>query len=480
MRTGKNINTETEEINNKSIVMTGEDRRPTNSILITILPILSMIASILPGIMYQTSGVEIAKVAILTMILTTVATFYIRLNLDTILEKKLAKTVITISYLASIGLLLSVPKPYLYCFWMLGGLLVSMTIDNKLGLLFHFSLSFVMGISLSPQPEIMQPEIMIHILIIGVVMNLLSGALRSASTAIYAMIIVLSTNVTLSFVINNFIFNSKVNYNYLYSLFSILAVLVTAFILSLLYDLITGNSKHKQSQAEEPVISENLFSEQSVTASLIELSMQSLTMNQEETNSSFLSSIEEEAATNVDRIIGTSSSYDVLCSPTNELLMKLKQQSEALYTHALYIGDLSAKAAGLIGASEQLAMAGGLYHEIGKLNGKNYIEEGLIIAEDYAFPKELKAILREHNIKYDKPNSVEAAIVMLSDSVVSTIEYIEKSEEHKYTTGKVIDNIFQMRMDKGTFDGTNLSLKDFKLLKDFYQKEFNREANKTE
>jgi putative nucleotidyltransferase with HDIG domain len=426
--------------------------------------------------MYKTSGVEIAKVAILTMILTTVATFYIRLNLDTILEKKLAKTVITVSYLASIGLLLSVPKPYLYCFWMLGGLLVAMTIDNKLGLLFHFSLSFIMGISLSPQPEIMQPEIMIHIMIIGVVMNLLSGALRSASTVIYAMIIVLSTNVTLSFVINNFIFSTKVNYNYLYSLFSILAVLVTAFLLSLLYDLITGNSKNMGTQVVEPLISENLFTEQPVHNPILELSMQSIPLEQDETNSSQLSSIEEVSATDLDRIIGTSSSYDVLCSPNNELLMKLKRHSETLYTHALYIADLSARAAKLIGASEQLAMAGGLYHEIGRLNGKNYIEEGLIIAEDYAFPKELRAILQEHNIKYDKPNSVEAAIVMLSDSVVSTIEYIEKSEDRKYTTNKIIDNIFQMRMDKGTFDGANLSLKDFKMLKEFYQKEFYRET----
>ncbi len=476
MRAGKHNSTKTEEINNKTIITKVEDRRPTNSILITILPILSMVATILPGIMNKTSGVEIAKVAILTMILTTVATFYIRLNLDDLLDKKLAKTVITLSYLTSLCLLMIVPKPYLYCFWMVGGLLVAMTIDNKLGLLFHFSLSFIMGISLSPQPEIMQPEIMIHIMIIGVVMNLLSGALRSASTAIYAMIIVLSTNVTLSFVINNFIFNTKVNYNYLFSLFSILAVLITAFLLCLLYDLAAGNSKNKESEDEETVIPEPLYTEQPVKNSELELSIQSITLDQEETNSSLLSSMEEEAATNLDRIIGTSSSYDVLCSPTNELLMRLKQHSEALYTHALNIGDLSARAAKLIGVSEQLAMAGGLYHEIGKLNGKNYIEEGLIIAEDYAFPKELKAILREHNIKYDKPNSVEAAIVMLSDNVVSTIEYIEKSDERKFTTNKIIDNIFQMRMDKGTFDGANLSLKNFKLLKDFYQKEFARDA----
>jgi putative nucleotidyltransferase with HDIG domain len=171
--------------------------------------------------------------------------------------------------------------------------------------------------------------------------------------------------------------------------------------------------------------------------------------------------------------LGMRTSYEVLCDTENDLMKRLKQCSEALYEHALYIGDLSCRAALTVGANELLAKAGGYYHEIGKINGKNYIEEGLIIADDYAFPKELKAILKEHNIKYEKPGSIEAAIVMLSDSVVSTIEYIEKMGDHKYTTVKVIDNIFQMRMEKGTFDASELSLKAFKTLKEFYQKEFN-------
>ncbi|MBP1754744.1 MAG: hypothetical protein H6Q59_1142 [Firmicutes bacterium] len=472
MRADKNSNgSDMDVIINTAKNPEDKDRKPQNSILITILPILSMIAAIVPGIWFKTPGVEIAKVAILTMILTTVATFYIRLNLDSILEKKLAKTVITLSYLFSIILLLIVPEPSLYCFWMLGGLLVAMVIDNKLGLLFHFSLAFVMGISLH-----LQPEIMIHTLIIGIIMNLLSGALRSTSTVIYATIIVLSTNVTISFVINNFIFDTKVNYNYLFSLFSILVVIIAAFLLNLLYERITGRSRMNDNETEQPVLNstDTIQADRTIVNPQIEtiLSTQSLLSEIEETEKELPSSMEEEDSSNLDRIIGTSSSYEVLCSPSNELLMQLKQYSEILYAHSLRIADLSERAAKLIGAQEQIAKAGGLYHEIGKLKGKNYIEEGLIIAEDYAFPKEVKAILREHNIKYDRPNSVEAAIVMLSDSVVSTIEYIEKTEENKFTTNKIIDNIFQMRMEKGTFDGTGLSLKDFKLLKDFYQKEF--------
>lgn len=473
MRTGKkSIDTAREDIINTVSEKVAKDRKGQNSILITLLPILSMIAAIIPGILNKTSGVEIAKVAVITMILTTVATFYIRLNPDIIVEKKHSKTVITLSYLGSICLLLMVPQPSLYCLWMIGGLIVAMVIDNRLGLLFHFSLTFIMGISFNPQPEII-----IHILIIGLIMNLLSSALRTASTVIYAMIIVLSTNVTISFVLNNFIFETKANYNYLFSLFSILAVLVTSFLLSLGYEL--AAAKGNISDSEPETVAE-IMKEQSNSAIFTKtlenepvLNMQSITFAQTETDEEVASSIETEENSTLDRIIGTSSSYEVLCSPENELLLKLKQYSEPLYAHALQIADLSERAAKLIGAEESLARAGGLYHEIGKINGKNYIEEGLIIAEDYAFPKELKAIIKEHNIKQDKPNSVEAVIVMLSDSVVSTIEYLEKTNEHKFTTNKIIDNIFQMRMEKGTFDNAKLSLKDFKLLKEFYQKEYN-------
>ncbi len=479
------------------------DRGSNSSIFLTILPILSMIASIIPGIMQKTPGVEIAKAAVLMMILTMVATFYIRLYSENIFNRRFAKTIIILSYLCSIVLVLMVPKPHLYSLWMLGGLFVAMVIDNKLGLLFHFSLSFILGITYVPQPEAI-----IHILIIGVIMNLLSGALRSRSTMVYAMIIILSTNVTLSFIINNFIFNSQESYNYLYSLFSLLAVMVAAFLLCVLYDRWEVKGKALQSEqcgertgelsAEpsgkwigdsfeelngKPVEKWNVESGgelsvgQAKSPSFNALTSESGIHNLElgEQTSSILqaASLEIEVG-EPEPIIDPSSSYDVLCSKENELMMKLKAHSETLYDHALSIAEISGRAAGQIGAGEQLAYAGGLYHEIGKINGKNYIEEGLAIAEDYAFPRELKSIIKEHNIKYDKPGSVEAAIVMLTDSVVSTIEYISKTEEHKFTPQKVIDSIFQMRMEKGTLDQSHLSLRDFKLLKEFFLKEFTK------
>jgi len=445
-----------------------------HSVLINILPVLSMIIAILPGILLKTSGIEIAKVGILTFMLTAAASFYIRLNAGSILNKKLAKTIITLGYLGSILLLLLVPAPETFSFWMFGGLLVSMLIDNKLGLFLHFNLSFILGITLS-----LRPEVIIHILVIGVMMSLLAGALRQKSTVIYAIIIILSTNITLSFVINNFIFDTTVTYNYLNSMFSILALLVFTFFFCIFYDKLNKQDVAngvfeyltESSTLEENNSKNSNESQKLAVSSIIELDLNHDSVSKE------IESTEINDGYDPNWNLNMRTSYELLCDDNNELINKMKQNSEILYAHALHIGDLSCRAAKEIGANDLIAKAGGLYHEVGKINGKNYIEEGLLIAEEYAFPRELKVILKEHNIKYDKPSSVEAAIVMLSDNVVSTIEYIVKTEDHKFTTNKIIDNIFQMRMDKGTFDASNLSLKDFKKLKEFYQKEFSKQIS---
>lgn len=447
------------------------------SFLITILPILSMCVAMLPGFMNGNSILEIAKIAILTMVLTAISAFYILANENTILSKRLSKTVIIFGYLSAICLLLFVPKPYMLSFWMIGGLLIAMLVDNKLGMLVHFNLTVIMAISFS-----LELERVIQIMVIGAMMCLLSGALRAKATVVYAAIIILSTNVTLSFVINNFIINKAVNYNYLNSLFSILAVLITAFLLCLFYD-VTGKKKNAKEQKDSediiqidtiPTDTANDFSKPETEPTFLLSSQSTDEESREESTEERLENKINVKTEDTEQKISaeTKPSYDILCSEENELLRKLKQASESIYTHALRIGDLSYRAAKEVGADELLAKAGGLYHEIGKLRGKNYIEEGLVIAEEYSFPKELRAILNEHNIKYDKPSSVEAAIVMLSDSIVSTIEYIAKSEDNKYPANKIIDNIFQLRMDKGTFDDVNLSLKDFKTLKAFYEREF--------
>lgn len=444
-----NIQKEEEILNNKA----------QGAMLFTLMPVLSLLAIILLGFVKDASILEIAKIGTLTLILTAASVFFIRLQEESILKKRYAKTIIIAGYLVSILLIMLPVKADIYSFWMIGGLLIAMLVDVKLGLLIYFNLTFILSVTMK-----LRPEMTIHFLILGVLMSLLSGAIRNRSTVIYAAVILLSTNVTLAFVINNFIFDASANHNYMASFFSVLAVLILGFILSAIYDkIIAGSSK----ESEGGVVSVPLEVKLSTTA--VESTTMEPSVNPENTDDR---SLAETAQPLSPYQRGIRTSCELLINTNNSLLQRLKEQNPSAYEHSLLVGDISGRAAEQIGADEMLARAGGYYHEIGRLNGKDYILEGLIIAEEHSFPRELTAIIRQHNIKHEKPTSVEAAIVMVTDTAISTIDYIRKTGDKKYTVEKIIDNIFQMRMDKGNFDESGLSVKDYKVLKDFYQKEF--------
>jgi putative nucleotidyltransferase with HDIG domain len=481
MRTG-DVNLENEMLHkgNPSKDSKKKEAMEQAPIMVTLFPLLSMLVAILPGILKHSPVTETIKVGIIVLILTGVASFYIKYNYEQLQTKLFNKTIIILGYLLSICLLQMIPYPECFHFWMIGGLLVAMLIDKKLGLLLHFNLSILLGIALT-----MNIGTVLQVLIMGVMLCFLSGALQSKATVIYSAIILLSMNITVAFVINNFKFDEQTNYDYLLSMLSLLLVIVVSFFLSMIYHSKAGGSKlelnAKTNQVELLLERQGFIKDKpqeaipsaELTASVSVTSESSL-----ENSGAKDLSVQELAATSEEAIEATmlfqdpKTNYDVLCDRNNILIQRMKDYSEALYQHALTIGELSHRAALAIGANETLTLAGGLYHEVGKIKGKNYIEEGLILAQEYGFPNELKAILKEHNIKYENPNSVEAVIVMLADNIVTTIEYIEKNDDRKFTAQKIIENIFQLRMDKGTFDSANLSLKDYKTLKEFFINEF--------
>ena len=404
-----------------------------------ILIIIATVLVILLEFLRNGLGTSLVKLGVLTLLLTLAACFYIRYFESGILNKKFAKSILMVSYFSSIVLLYLVNDPEIFCFWMLGGLVVSMLIDPRLGLILQFNLIFLYGMGFAGRLEMV-----LQFLLMGALMSMLSNYLSQKSTVIYAAIILLSTNITLAFIMNNFVFNFNAGYNYISSFFSVLVILVAGFFLCRLYQHFALMEEGKEA---EPVSGGNGCYEQQEAVQATEIG-------------------------GTEAVGGLRTSCELLIDKNNELLMQLKNYSEELYEHAIMVGDISGRAARTIQADELLAKAGGLYHEIGKVKGSNYIEEGLIIAEQYGFPEKLKSILKQHNIRYERPTCIEAAIVMLTDNVVSTIKYIEKTRKHKYTRNKIIENIFQMRMEKGTFDESGLSVKDYKLLKEFYQREF--------
>lgn len=157
-----------------------------------------------------------------------------------------------------------------------------------------------------------------------------------------------------------------------------------------------------------------------------------------------------------------------------ELIVMLKNYSKDLYSHSVRVANLSECAAKKLGADPLLAKVGGYYHKIGKLEGKDYVKYGIEIAESYSFPIEVVDIIREHNGKYGTPKSIEAAIVMLSDTIISAIEYLEdKQNGLAYDKDIVIEQVITTKMEHDLLDDSGMTLKMFRELKKCFMQEEN-------
>ncbi len=145
----------------------------------------------------------------------------------------------------------------------------------------------------------------------------------------------------------------------------------------------------------------------------------------------------------------------------------IKNKSTSLYYHSTEVAELARLAARRIGADEMLAYTGGIYHDLGKVAGAEYIKEGLLLAEKYGIPKSVKAIMIEHNVKARLPRSKEAAIVMLCDTAISAVEYLKSTMDKKDVSEKaVIENALNKRVTSKTLHMSGLSIEEFEMIKE--------------
>ena len=156
-----------------------------------------------------------------------------------------------------------------------------------------------------------------------------------------------------------------------------------------------------------------------------------------------------------------------LTSSNSEIVQLMKKKSASLYYHSNEVAEMSRLAAKRIGADYNLAYAGGLFHDLGKVAGSEYIKEGLKLAEQYGIPKDVRTIMVEHNVKSRTPKSKEAAIVMLSDTVVSTIEYVKGTMDKKDISEQVlVENAINKRLTSGALNKSGLTIEEFNIIKE--------------
>ncbi|MDB5085487.1 MAG: metal-dependent phosphohydrolase [Bacilli bacterium] len=203
-----------------------------------------------------------------------------------------------------------------------------------------------------------------------------------------------------------------------------------------------------------------------------------------------------------------------LSDPNHPLLKKLLMEAPGSYHHSLIVGNLAEAAAETVGANALLCRVGSYFHDVGKTKRPaffienqfsrdnphdklapslshliitSHVKDGLEMLEQYRLPKPIRDICEQHHgttilqyfyhkaveadtekgntIEADlfrypgpKPQTKEAAIVMLCDAVEATVRGMSRPTPNRIEA--VIRKIIRERLNDGQLDECDLTLKD--------------------
>jgi len=332
-----------------------EKTKEKESVLLWIvLCIISSSLILLFNIEKEYSYVIIIKTILINVILNSVLTFFI-------VEKQIKSedvpyfnSIIFGSYISSFLLMLCTKGKIEYHIWMFGSIVISTVIYVNLGYIVLFQ--HVLIASLFGN---YRTEQVICLLIFGIVLCILAKYMKERKLLKYIIMIVVSLDLILKFVINDFLISYILRKEVLLAIILDVILVLTTYIISSYYDSkVIEEGKKKTLEKEE---------------------------------------------------IKTTVLLDEFIKQDFRLLKELNSYSHTLYERSRKAGKISYLAAKEIGANEKLALAGGLYHDIGRMRDGDYVQQGIELIKKYNMPSEIGDMINQHNVKYAKPTSPEAA-----------------------------------------------------------------------
>ncbi|PYG88556.1 hypothetical protein LY28_01407 [Ruminiclostridium sufflavum DSM 19573] len=210
-----------------------------------------------------------------------------------------------------------------------------------------------------------------------------------------------------------------------------------------------------------------------------------------------------------------------ISNPNHPLLKRLLMEAPGTYHHSLMVGNLAEVATEDLGGNALLARAGAYFHDVGKLKRPDFFSEnqlsenphermapnvstvvikahtvdGAEIAAKYKLPPVIKDIIKQHHgttlvayfyykakksesgdevkqedYRYEgpKPQTREAAIVMLSDSVEAAVRSMSNKTEEKIEA--LIRKIIKDKLDDGQLNRCPLTLADLDTIANSFMK----------
>lgn len=164
------------------------------------------------------------------------------------------------------------------------------------------------------------------------------------------------------------------------------------------------------------------------------------------------------------------------CRDTFPPLTEFKHERNESFFHSMQVAELGTYVGKTVDLDVDLIYAGGMYHDIGKGVEENYVKSSLKIARRYRLPYDVQKIIAEHNPKINKPTSMESLIIMLADSVISTLDRKrEESNLSQEEVEKIVRSIFTFRLDQGMFSKVEINMKTYEKIRSAFFEYFTLE-----
>ena len=209
-----------------------------------------------------------------------------------------------------------------------------------------------------------------------------------------------------------------------------------------------------------------------------------------------------------------------LSNPNQPLLKTLLMEAPGTYHHSIIVGNLAEHAAHKIGANPLLARVGAYYHDIGKIKRPyfftenqiamdnphdkitpslstliitSHVKDGVELAKQNKLPGVITDLIKQHHgdsvvsyfyhkakqgengskvnmdsFRYEgpRPQTKEAAIVMLADSVEAAVRSMTD-----HSPGKIegmVRKIIKEKLESGQLEESDLTLKDLDIISDAF------------
>ena len=207
-----------------------------------------------------------------------------------------------------------------------------------------------------------------------------------------------------------------------------------------------------------------------------------------------------------------------LASPAHPLMRRLMVEAPGTYGHSVLAGNLAEAAAEAIGANPLLARVGAYYHDIGKIARPVFfvenqagagnphdettpglsaiiitahVREGLELARQYRLPQEVVDIIEQHHgdslvsyfynkatlkdstvseadfrYTFAKPQSREAALVMLADSAEAAVRAVKRPSRARIDSA--VRRVIEGKVADGQLHDSELTLADLERVTEVY------------